>query len=82
MLEQHYSETISDADFAAILQSYPDQVPQKLDELEQQRLVSIPKALSERKPAHLTKLEVQTLVDWKLYVESLVMGVPRRGDIP
>ena len=70
MLEKYYIETISAEDFDAVLKTYDDQVPEKLHKLEDQRLHIISKALSERKPAYLTKTEVQTLVDWKLYVEN------------
>ena len=55
-------------DFNGLLVKYKDVVPDKLEELEKQRLEIIPKALAERTDAHLTKTEVQTLLDWKLYV--------------
>lgn len=66
-------DTISYADFVKLLETYKNVVPTKLEELEEQRLKIIPKALSERTGdgAHLTKAELQTLVDWKLYVEML-----------
>lgn len=70
MLEKHHIEAISAEEFTAVLASYDDEVSEKLHKLEEQRVHTIPKALSERKPAYLTKPEVQTLVDWKLYVEN------------
>ncbi|KAH0085942.1 hypothetical protein KCU60_g14748, partial [Aureobasidium melanogenum] len=60
-------ETITYKTFSELLDSYKELVPSKLDELEEQRLVIIPKSLSERtEDAHLKKPEVQKLVDWKL----------------
>jgi uncharacterized protein YktA (UPF0223 family) len=60
-------ETITYETFFESLESYKELVPSKLDELEEQRLKIIPKALSERADdAHLKKAEVQKLVDWKL----------------
>lgn len=51
-----------------LLTEYPDVVPEKLSSLDQQRYERIPRALGERKQTpHLTKSEVATLVDWKLY---------------
>lgn len=71
MLEQHDIKTINGEEFNSILRSYPDIVPPKLGKLEQERLETIPKVVAERNGnAHLTKSEVQTLVDWKLYVYS------------
>ncbi|KAF1347812.1 hypothetical protein BDV97DRAFT_370702 [Delphinella strobiligena] len=67
MLKQHYSENIEPTKFKHLLDSYKDEVPQKLAELEKHRLKIIPEALSERNATHLTKKEVQTLVDWKLH---------------
>jgi hypothetical protein len=69
MDDLHSYETITYATFSELLDSYKELVPSKLDELEEQRLVTIPKSLSERTDdAHLKKTEVQKLVDWKLYV--------------
>jgi hypothetical protein len=60
-------ETIKYETFSELLESYKELVPSKLEELEEQRLEIIPKALSERADdAHLKKAEVQKLVDWKL----------------
>lgn len=72
MDETHNYETITYKTFSELLDSYKELVPSKLDELEKQRLEIIPKSLSERTDdAHLKKPEVQKLVDWKLYVESV-----------
>jgi hypothetical protein len=69
MDDLHSYETITHATFSELLDSYKELVPSKLDELEEQRLEIIPKSLSERADdAHLKKIEVQKLVDWKLYV--------------
>ena len=65
---KHDSKTISRAVFDEKLQSYASTVPAKLANLEKQRLETIPHALAEREAPLLTKAEVQTLVDWKLYV--------------
>lgn len=80
MLDQHYSDVIDTKDFKALLASYPVVVPEKLAEVEEERHSTIPKALRERTPAHLTKTEVQRLVDWKLYVGPLCPA-QRDGDI-
>ncbi|KAG9677142.1 hypothetical protein KCU99_g2102, partial [Aureobasidium melanogenum] len=67
MDEIYNYETITYKTFSELLDSYKELVPNKLDELEEQRLVIIPKSLSERTDdAHLKKPEVQKLVDWKL----------------
>lgn len=71
MDELYDHKTIKYETFSELLESYKELVPSKLEELEQQRLEIIPKALSERADdAHLNKAEVQRLVDWKLYVEK------------
>ena len=72
MDEIYNYETITYKTFSELLDSYKELVPNKLDDLEEQRLVIIPKSLSERTDdAYLKKPEVQKLVDWKLYVESV-----------
>ena len=66
---------ISSDDFDDILSQYSSVVPQKLAELEKQRLTIVPVELAKRKKdgkAYFTKQEVTTLVDWKLYVSSLM----------
>lgn len=68
-ISKHDYEKITYDDFVELLETYKDAVPAKLDDLEKQRLETIPKALSERAgDAHLKKTELQKLVDWKLYV--------------
>ena len=60
---------ISGSDFDDILSQYPETVPVKLADLEEQRFSTIPTLLSDRRKedqAYLTKAEVATLVDWKL----------------
>lgn len=68
----HYAfDRIAESDFEEILSQYSEAIPAKLADLEEQRLSTIPKALAKRREegeAYLTKAEVATLVDWKLYV--------------
>jgi hypothetical protein len=69
MSGQYAFDGISGSDFESILTQYPDVVPSKLADLEEQRLSTIPTALAKRRAksqAYLTKAEVATLVDWKL----------------
>jgi len=63
---KHAFERIEAAVFDDILQQYPTVVPEKLGDLEKQRLDVIPEALKERHPAFLTKSELATLMEWKL----------------
>lgn len=62
----HAFDTIDRETFNALLNKYPDVVPSKLADLEEQRLVTIPSAVSSRDPKYLTKEELATLMDWKL----------------
>lgn len=60
---------IDRTNFDKLLEQYADVVPEKLAELEEQRLSQIPSTLAHRKSdgnPYLTKDEVATLVDWKL----------------
>jgi hypothetical protein len=69
MGSQHAFDRITGSDFEEILSQYPETVPAKLADLEEQRLSTIPKVLAKRRAegqAYLTKAEVATLVDWKL----------------
>lgn len=73
----HSYDTITYDTFSRLLESYKEHVPKKLDELEEQRLKVIPEALSERTDdAHLKKIELQKLLEWKLYVEALRVPLP------
>ena len=77
MSGHHAFNAISGSDFESILSQYPDVVPSKLADLEEQRLSTIPTALAKRRAedqAYLTKAEVATLVDWKLYVHAICAG--------
>lgn len=68
-MSQYAFDHISKDDFEQILAQYPETVPAKLADLEEQRLSTIPAKLKERKArgnTYLTKSEVATLVDWKL----------------
>lgn len=74
MASQYAFDRISASDFEDILSQYPETVPSKLAELEEKRLSTIPAVLAERRSesqAYLTKAEVATLVDWKLYVHAI-----------
>lgn len=67
-------DNISTDGFDDLLAQYPSVVPQKLAELEKQRLNILPAEVDKRKAdgkAYLTKQEVATLVDWKLFGISL-----------
>ncbi|GAB7355017.1 hypothetical protein MBLNU459_g5621t2 [Dothideomycetes sp. NU459] len=68
MEAKHGSKVISVEDFEVLLALYKTEVPAKLDDLEAERLHEIPTRLSKRKAsdAHLTKPELQTLMEWKL----------------
>jgi len=69
MGSQYAFDRIARSDFEDILSQYPDVVPTKLADLEEQRLSTIPEILAKRRAegeAYLTKAEVATLVDWKL----------------
>lgn len=73
----HSYDTITYDTFSRLLESYKEHVPKKLDELEEQRLKVIPEALSERTDdAHLKKIELQKLLEWKLYVGALRVPLP------
>ena len=69
MDEKHKFESIDPTTFDCLLQQYTDAVPQKLLGLDQQRYETIPRSLQEQaEPKSLSKVQVATLVDWKLYV--------------
>jgi hypothetical protein len=68
-MSQYAFDRISKDDFEQTLAQYPETVPSKLADMEEQRLSTIPAKLKERKAkgnAYLIKSEVVTLVDWKL----------------
>jgi hypothetical protein len=68
-MSQYAFDRISNDDFGQILAQYPETVPSKLADLEEQRLSTIPATLKERNAkgnAYLTKNELAKLVDWKL----------------
>lgn len=66
MDEHHAIEAIDTAALEALLNQYPEIIPEKLVTLEKQRLNVIPQAIKERDPAYITKDELATLMDWKL----------------
>lgn len=58
--------------FNSLLEQYPNIVPDKLHALDEQRYDTIPQAIRDRDgPSCLTKEELVTLVEWKLYAFSL-----------
>ena len=75
MKPQLQPDAISLATFRRILAKYEDYVPGQLAELEQLRLHTIPRAISERSKeggAYIEKDELKSLVEWKLYGISCV----------
>lgn len=65
-----FPTTITPLEFARLLAVYPSIVPEKLKELEEERLVVIPEKLAGRVrevgDGYLEKEEVVRLVEWKL----------------
>lgn len=63
-------KTITLGAFKDVLSRYPAMVPEKLRDLDAQRYDIIRKAVAaqEESEKHLTKEQVVTLVEWKLYV--------------
>ena len=69
MANEYAAESIDKSTFNTLLDQYQDVVPQKLAELENQRLSMIPSTLGTRRSdgkPYLFKDEVVTLIDWKL----------------
>ena len=66
--ERHNIGTIVADEFESLLQQYPSAVPVKLAELEKQRLDIIPQTLRDREMKFITRDELITLMEWKLYV--------------
>ena len=65
--------TIPKESFLKILARYPSAAPEKLRDLDVLRYDTIPATLAQRakdNDAHLTKEEVEKLVEWKLYAFS------------
>ena len=64
---------ISPASFREVLARYPATAPEKLRDLDAQRYDIIPNAIAGRDPSnkHLTKAEVEKLVEWKLLFSLL-----------
>lgn len=71
-MKPHFLSTqISFADFRHSVEDYPQQVPEKVQGLEELRYYEIPEALAQRRKAgeaFLEKTELKSLVEWKLYV--------------
>ena len=62
------------ATFKDVLSRYSATVPEKLRDLDTQRYDAIPTAVAAREASnrHLTKEEVEKLVEWKLCVSSVL----------
>lgn len=70
---KHTVDNITFPEFTHILQQYKDYIPAKLKELDELRFVTIPEAVQSRKvkskgDLFLTKSELESLMQWKLYV--------------
>ncbi|KAK5138267.1 hypothetical protein LTR08_003328 [Meristemomyces frigidus] len=67
MAEQPALESIDAATFASLLTHYPALiVGEKLPDLEEQRMETIPEALRQREMAFITRDELIVLMDWKI----------------
>ena len=68
---------ISLSTFKRVLAKYDDYIPEKLSQLEQLRLKTIPDAITNRARDHeedgayIEKGEFKNLVEWKLYEKDL-----------
>lgn len=66
---KYLPDNILKEDFERLLSKYPSIVPEKLKELDESRLHTIPDALEKRRKkgdAFLEKDEVESLVRWKM----------------
>lgn len=72
-------DKISYADFNHCLDDYPQQVQENLQALQQLRYHDIPEAIARRAEAGkalLEKTQLQSLVEWKLYVDIVLPYQP------
>jgi hypothetical protein len=78
-MPSHHMNKISLASFREVLARYPITAPEKLRELDAQRYDVIPAAVASRDESnkHLTKIEVEKLVEWKLFVSLVLMAMNR-----
>lgn len=68
MEDSNAFDQIRPATVDSVLKEYPNVVPAKLERLDDQRYNIIPTAVKKRKEdVSLSKAEVATLVEWKLY---------------
>jgi hypothetical protein len=66
-------ELIDEEAFDSISQQYNGVIPEKLEELDEQRYNTIPAVVKDRgEDPMLSKEEVATLVKWKLYVPMAI----------
>ena len=66
-----FFDSVDPSTFDKLLKEYPNVVPPKLTDLDEQRYETIPATLVKRASSgspYLTKQEVAALVDWKLWV--------------
>lgn len=68
MDDRNHFDTITFETFTELLAQYPDVVPAKMEKLDEQRLYAIPKIIHQRELKFITKDELSTLMQWKLYV--------------
>ena len=70
--------TITLTTFKDVLSRYSATVPEKLRDLDTQRYDAIPTAIAAREASnkHLTKYEVEKLVEWKLYASKTLRMYP------
>lgn len=72
MKDSNAFDQIDPATIDSVLKEYPNVVPAKLSKLDDQRYNVIPTAVKKQTDdISLSKSEVATLVDWKLYVVFL-----------
>lgn len=91
MHPKHGVDHIASAAFGQLLQQYKDYIPPELKELDQIRYVTIPEVIqsrrtSDKKGPFLTKSELESLMQWKLYVRhascNFRLERPRHGEKP
>jgi exopolyphosphatase/pppGpp-phosphohydrolase len=76
MMPPHTKSITFDA-FRDVLSRYPAMVPEKLRDLDAQRYDIIPAAVAamEESEKHLTKDQVEKIVEWKLYAYQIRVRV-------
>jgi hypothetical protein len=77
-MPSHHIKTISQSTFDTVLSRYAATVPSNLRDLDALRYDTIPAAVANRpvETRHLTKIEVEQLVEWKLYASPPTSSNP------